>query len=200
MPKSTKYIPPLGSTKDVFKLSNPNYWKKADALTKNKFVMYLNVGQTMPGDSNSFEYLCIPIQSVSNQTFDTQTFERGDGVTGIKFNYSSGMRDFGSVTITAVRDPYDPYDMMLQEAVLKFILNGTKSYGRIVKFHHAGHSPFEIVFEGLSFKERSISEFTVSEGGMLEETYTCDVDFWYEIPAESYDDTKGIAKPIKLVR
>ncbi|MDW8464767.1 MAG: hypothetical protein RML35_00805 [Chloroherpetonaceae bacterium] len=99
-----------------------------------------------------------------------------------------------------MRDPYDPYDLMLQEAVQRFIFNGTKSYGRIVKFHHAGHSPFEIVFEGLCFKDRSINELTVSEGRMMEETYTCSVDWWYEIPAPQYDDTVRIADPIPIVR
>jgi len=198
MPKSTTYTPALGNTKDVFPVYDPNYWKTADALTTNKFVMYLSVGNYMPGTGT--EVLAIPIMSVGQRTFSADTFERGDGVTGIVFSYNAGNRKVSEVDITAVRDPYDPNDLMLQEAVQKFIFNGTKTYGRIVKFHHAGHSPFEIIFEGLCFMSRSVGELNVAEGQMLQETYRCAVDFWYEITAPSYDDTKRIANPIPLTR
>lgn len=146
-----------------------------DALTKNMFSLLI---ENTPLSGDFIELMVV--QSYTAPSATVGTAERGDGRTGRIFNFNDGSKDFGTLTITAVRDPNDPFDYLLMNKVNDFMQNGTKLDGKVIKYHYAGAEVFSIIFKGLTFYKQTKPALAKTESGLYEETFECGVDFWYE--------------------
>lgn len=185
--RPNSYTPPLYDSADNTKghglrvVNTPGYkpLTTADAYTKNMFVMELAI-DSGSGGVDGTTVLTVPIHSVSEQTLETETFQRGDGVTGVKHRYHGGIKKFGEVTIEVIRDPSDPEDNRISTVFYNFMQTGGKTRGKIVKYHHGAVVAFEIIFEGLAFKSRTTQELSQKDSGEYKDSYACGVDFWYE--------------------
>lgn len=142
----------------------------ADAVTLNGWSLEVN------------DNTALSVTKVDGLSQEVGSIESGDGGTGHIFKFSDQRKNYGTITITRLRNPADTNDSLLTDITNDFIANGTKVNG-VLKKYHFGTLLFRILFQGMGFKKESHPSLDKAGAGAYEMVYEVDVDFWEQASA-----------------
>ena len=141
--------------------------KPTAAMVANHFVF------EVPGLISPHFHKCEGINRKTGEVFIV------DGFTNIKHKFSSGLKEFGDITLT--RTPDGSVDDVTMSALVDQCMNeGFRFDGHLIKYHN-GQEAFRIVFLGMLVKEEQEPSLDTSSEERYDQKYICSVSEWVKI-------------------